>query len=242
MQIPPCPSHNQGDLANRVIDAKRVGMLIDGAQSYANSLGASEHGAGGGVGAGGTVDIEQAADALLDLLLSAETTPLQELAFEQLAVVLSASSRRTWADLRARSGSLSAFSSAQTSEETEMIDSSEEAARPAEAVRPAEAPRSLLGTLVDPFGLFRGSPLVENRESDEAALAAAAKLSEIGLSLLPSREAQETSTAEAIEIAQMLVGKVWERRDNIPAASRLFTVKLLDQLMFRLERKKGGAF
>ena len=40
----------------------------------------------------------------------------------------------------------------------------------------------------------------------------------------------------------MLVGKVWERRDNIPAASRLFTVKLLDQLMFRLERKKGGAF
>jgi len=179
----------------------------------------------------GVVDMEQAADALLELLLSPEVTPLQELAFEQLALVISAASRRTWAELRSRSGSVGGSVGALPAGNAQ----DGEAETPPS---PERAPRSYLGTLVDPLGLFRGSALVENRASDDAALAAAAKLSEIATSLLPNGEQRQISAAEANEIAQMLIRKVWERRDNIPAASRLFALKLLDQLQLRLSQPR----
>ena len=81
------------DARRRVIDADRVGSLVDGVRRYSSSV--------DGGGAAG-VDAERVADAVLDLL--AQDTPAATLATEQLALVLAAASRQLLADARARSG------------------------------------------------------------------------------------------------------------------------------------------
>jgi aarF domain-containing kinase len=243
------------DKATRVLDAERVGTLVDGAKRYTSSLtqegksaaGADATGApklaaategmplatSSGAGSvvptaaaapslGAATNLEDAADAILDLLLSREASPLQEIAIEQSALLLGAFSRERFAQLRKLSGT------------------------------PTLAPgigRSRLGLLLDPLGLFRNSPLVENDERDRQALAAAAKLAELADELLPSGlnvggagggDASVSSllSDEALrELAQKLVSKLFRRRDDLQLVTRRFTAKLFDQTAERVQRR-----
>ena len=49
--------------------------------------------------------MEEAVDTVLDLLLSREETPVQQIALEQIARITGAAGREQWAELRKRSGS-----------------------------------------------------------------------------------------------------------------------------------------
>jgi len=86
------------------------------------------------------------------VLTSQPPTPLSDLVTEQLVLVLAAGTRDIFARVRERSGRL-----------------------PGPGGAEGEG-RSVLGTVLDPLGVFRGSPLVQNDERDRAALAAAAEL------------------------------------------------------------------
>jgi hypothetical protein len=101
--------------------------------------------------------------------------------------------------------------------------------------------RSLLGLVVDPFGLFRGSRMVENNERDHKALEAAGRLVEVAASMVGSVPAngltpdgRNAANAEATALARALVSKAWERRQSIPAIGRLFLLEALDQTYHRL--------
>ena len=236
------------DVSARVLDAGRVETLVEGARRYAASTvtptaeaeagsaptadarsasvmvgGADGAMAGGGGGDGAATtppvhlsvagfDVDAASDAIFDLLLTKEPSPLQEIVLEQLALVIGATSRELFAELRARSGTSSSTG------------------------------RSRLGRLVDPLGLFRGSPLVEADERDRQALQAAAKLAQIASEVLPAtgtNGASEPSAAalsneQLRQLAQLLARKVWVRRQELGATSRRLTSVLLDQTAQRV--------
>ena len=122
------------DRASRVLDADRVATLVDGAKRYAaaadlltttststataaststttssgvtsaTDAASSSPAEAPGQGSSAGRRAERAADALLDFL--SEDTPASQLALEQLVLILGASSRRLWSDLRAQSGQL----------------------------------------------------------------------------------------------------------------------------------------
>ncbi|KAH8063587.1 hypothetical protein JL722_2768 [Aureococcus anophagefferens] len=123
------------DARARVLDADRVGSLLDGARRYAST------------------------DVAVALALGART-------------------RRLWADARRRSGG-------------------------------AGGDRSVLGSLVDPLGLFRGSKLVTEDDRDAAALDAAAKLAALASELLGDGGGDP---ADQRALASALASRLWARR------------------------------
>ena len=195
-------------MQGRVIDAGRVGTLLDGVRRYAASADLNSAGEAatigsivptGGVSAEGRV--ERAADALLDLLK--EDTPASKIVTEQLVLVLGAQSRTLWADLRDRSGQLG-------------------------------EQRSLLGTLVDPLGVFRNSPLINADDRDRAALEAATKLVDLADEILKESLLAESEPLGTNELVQALAAKAWERRADLQVVSRRIAVEALDQAANRL--------
>jgi len=205
----------KADLTTRVLDVDRVQTLLDGAKRYASAvapLGADDPASGAAVSPapGPSLSVEEVADVLLDVLLAPESTPLQDVVLEQLALVLAAGGRETFALVRTQSGRLGA------------VDETDE----------GERPRSVLGSLIDPLGIFRNSVLVQNDDRDEAALSASRKLVEVAAELYPG------VTVEPQEVVPVLVRKVWERRENIPVATRRLVSKVLEQTMQRLARPR----
>jgi len=184
------------ELESRVLNAARVQTLLDGAKRYKDALSPSQQ---------SEAELEAAAEALLDVLLAATPTPLQELIVEQLALLIGAGSRDVWATLRSASGSLG------------------------QPLGGADKPRSRLGAIVDPLGLFRDSALVRKDERDEAALEAARTLAEVARELLP-----DTSSVDPQQLAATLSRKLWARRDGLGALSRSLVAKLLEQTSLRL--------
>ena len=227
---------------DRVIDAGRVETLLDGARRYATTAAVPGSGADGdgdgaaGAAAGGAFDAEAAAEALLDVLTSQPPTPLSDLVTEQLVLVLAAGTRDIFARVRERSGRL-----------------------PGPGGAEGEG-RSVLGTVLDPLGVFRGSPLVQNDERDRAALAAAAELAAIGNNLLGAGSAPElaaggggvtgslisgsaaasspVSAPEAQKLATALTRKAFARRDELPLLFRRLAAEALDQTAARLARPR----
>ena len=169
-------------------------------------------GLGVSAGDGGSgLDLEAAVDTVVELLLAREASPVQTIAIEQLAKLTGALGRERWAALRKQSGS------------------------PTLAARE----RSRLGALVDPLGLFRGSPLVENDERDREALSAATKLAELASELLGNAGADDgapplLSQEELRRFNTLLLRKTWERRDDLQVVTRRFAAKLLDDTAQRL--------
>jgi len=124
--------------ADRLLNYNRVEDLVEGFAEYSSSA------SGALLSTNESLSrrqlIENQADQILDLLLlEEEETPLQTIFFEQLAKIISSSSRSIWSVLRRRSGTL-------------------------------PSGRTVLGTIVDPLGLWRTSPLVRVNELDEKTI------------------------------------------------------------------------
>lgn len=195
------PDKNKED---RIIDYDRVEQLVSGFGDYTTSASGELQ----GKNTTRAEVIEGLADQVLDLLASEEETPLQGIFIEQLAKIITSSSRTVWSDLRERSGTLSNG-------------------------------RTVLGTLVDPLGVFRTSPVVRANQLDERTVETTRNL----LNLLttttssgPSAlDASTLTNTEVVEISSIIVRKLWEKRSGVVATSNRLAMQLLQLTANRLE-------
>jgi hypothetical protein len=194
------PSKN--DIKSRFVDYERVEQLISGFGDYTTSA----SGAQIGQDKTRTEVIDELADQVLDLLATEEETPLQNIVIEQLAKIISSSSRSVWADLRERSGTL-------------------------------PSGRSVLGSLVDPLGLFRTSPVVRMNELDERTIESTRNI----ITMLGEQDGNnpidisDFSSSEIQELTVSLVRKVWAKRTGIMKTGSRFTTMLLQLTADKLE-------
>lgn len=192
---------------DRIIDYDRVEQLVSGFGEYTTSA------SGELLGKDTTraEAVENLATQVLDLLATEEETPLQRIFTEQLAKIITASTRSAWSDIRERSGVL-------------------------------PSGRSVLGSLVDPLGVFRTSPIVKVNELDERTVETTRNL----IQLLTTNNAgsdsgvdiSSLSNTEIIEISSIVARKLFERRSGLAKASNRLAMQLLQLTADRLE--KGG--
>jgi len=195
----------------RIIDYDRVEQLITGFGDYSTSA------SGELLGKESMEKVrlfERSADQILDLLLTEEETPLQAIFLEQLAKIMTSTSKSIWEQLRESSGKL-------------------------------PSGRTVLGTLVDPLGFWRTSPVVKMDELDEKTITTTRNLLE-----LLSNQADEKSNnrplfdvssltnEEVVDLSSILVRKVWERRMGVFETSRRFGKVLIELTADKLE--SGG--
>lgn len=198
------PDKNDED---RIIDYERVEQIVSGFGDYTTSA------SGELLGKNSTrADaVESVATQVLDLLATEEETPLQEIFIEQLAKIITSTTRSAWSQVRERSGVL-------------------------------PSGRSVLGTLVDPLGVFRTSPIVRVNELDERTVETTRNL----IKLLTASASTSSSTvdvstlsnAEIIEISSIVARKLFERRSGVVKTSNRLAMQLLQLTADRLE--KGG--
>merc|ERR1712087_39151 len=100
-----------------------------------------------------------------------------------------------------------------------------------------DKPRSRLGALVDPLGLFRDSALVRKDDRDEAALEAARTLAAVARELLPT----DSSSIDPQQLASLLSRKLWARRNGLGAVSRSLVAKVLEQTSLRLNSARSAS-
>jgi hypothetical protein len=196
----------KGNLETRIVDYKRVEQLVTGFGNYTTS---SSGGLLGKKGMSRREQLEDAADKVFGIVLSEEETPFQEILIEQLAKIVTASSRSVWTEVRERSG---------------MLPSG----------------RTVLGTIVDPLGLFRTSPLVRMNELDQKTVETTRKL----ISLLQNQvsadnellDLSKLEREEVIELSSILVRKVWDKRMGLLKTGNRFATKLLQLTADKLDR------
>ena len=103
--------------------------------------------------------------------------------------------------------------------------------------------RTVLGTLVDPLGLFRRSALIQNDERDRAARRAPARVASLASALLSSGGGSDGgSVLEGVDqqqLARALIAKAFERRDELLNVSRRVAAEALDQASERLTATAG---
>ena len=92
--------------------------------------------------------------------------------------------------------------------------------------------RTLLGTLIDPLGLWRTSPLVRMNKMDATTIETTQKLiilmkSQIQQSDNPMLDLGSLSREEATELSTLLGRKVWERRSCVIKISNRLATQLL---------------
>jgi hypothetical protein len=100
--------------------------------------------------------------------------------------------------------------------------------------------RTVLGTIVDPFGLFRTSPLVRMNELDQKTVETTQKL----ISLLQNQvsadnellDLSKLEREEIIELSSILVRKVWDKRMGLIKTGNRFATKLLQLTADKLDR------
>ena len=106
--------------------------------------------------------------------------------------------------------------------------------------------RTLLGTIIDPLGIFSTSSLVEVDESDERVLEAAGKLTEIlrsangGNNKLAGNAnmLQNITPADARKLAASVSNRLWEKRSELTVLTGHLAYVMLRQTARRLEKPK----
>ncbi|KAL3783955.1 hypothetical protein ACHAW5_010469 [Stephanodiscus triporus] len=192
---------------DRIIDYDRVEQLVTGFGEYTTSASGELL----GKNATRAEIIEGVATQVLDLLVTEEETPLQKIFVEQLAKIISSTTRSAWSQIRERSGIL-------------------------------PSGRTVLGTLVDPLGVFKNSPIVRVDELDERTVETTRNL----IQLLSSTGSRSESTVdlttlsrgEITEITSIVAQKLFERRSGVAKTSNRLVTQLLQLTADRLE--KGG--
>jgi len=102
--------------------------------------------------------------------------------------------------------------------------------------------RSVLGTIVDPLGLFRTSPIVRMNGLDEKTVETTRNLVALFQDNLEQSNSNESfdasslSRQELIELSTTLVNKVWTRRSGILKTSSRLANQLLKLTADKLER------
>jgi hypothetical protein len=188
--------------ADRIIDFDRVEQLVSGFGDYTTSASGELL----GKNTTRTQAIDNVATQILDLLATEEETPLQQIFIEQLAKIISSSSRSVWSQLRERSGKL-------------------------------PSGRTLLGSLVDPLGIFRTSPVVLPNELDERTVETTRNLIRLLSDTNTSPiDVSSLTNSEIVEISSVVVGKLWQRRAGVwKTGNRLFS-QLLELTANKLEK------
>jgi hypothetical protein len=198
---------DKSKIDTRFVDYKRIEQLVTGFGNYTTSASGALLGR---ENASRIELLEGAADQVLDLVFTEEETPLQEIFLEQLAKIITSSSRSIWTGLRDQSGTL-------------------------------PSGRTVLGTIVDPFGLFRTSPLVRMNAIDESTVETTRKLialmqNQIQASGDPTYDLSNLSREESLDLSSILVRKVWARRMGVFQTGNRFARNLLTLTADKLER------
>jgi hypothetical protein len=98
--------------------------------------------------------------------------------------------------------------------------------------------RTVLGTLVDPLGIFRTSPVVRANQLDERTVETTRNLINLLTTTNSGPSALDPSTltnAEVVEISSIIVRKLWEKRSGVLATSNRLATQLLQLTANRLE-------
>ena len=100
--------------------------------------------------------------------------------------------------------------------------------------------RSLLGSIVDPLGLFSTSPLVNTCETDDKTVETTRKLISLVRNQLSASnggmvDISNLQQDEVIELSSILARKVWDRRVSLLKTGNRFATKLLQLTAGRLE-------
>lgn len=195
----------KSDLKGRIVEYDRVEQLVTGFGNFTTSASGALLGK---EGLSRTQVLEEAADQVLDVVLTDEETPLQEILLEQLAKLASASSRSLWTQARKNSGTL-------------------------------PSGRTVLGTIVDPLGLFESSPLVNSCDQDQKTVETTRKL----IALLSSQtnnsngmvDLSDLRNDEVVELSAILGRKIWDRRVALLRTGSRFATKFLEVTADRLD-------
>jgi len=99
--------------------------------------------------------------------------------------------------------------------------------------------RSVLGTIVDPLGFWRTSPLVRVSDLDQKTIETTRSL----IALLdeqnkksPVSDTPDLSNEEVIEISRLLVGKIWDKRSGVIKTGGKLAGALLQLTADKLEK------
>jgi hypothetical protein len=212
------------DKMTRLVQTKRIEQLVSGYGQFAatSSSGAlSTTTNNDGAQTLTKVEIlDKTADQVLDLVLTEENSPVQEILIEQLVKIVTANARYLWTEARLQSGVL-------------------------------PNGRSLLGTVVDPFGIFSQSPLVNVDAMDERTVQVTQELIDIfgklqkqqqqqphGATTKPfmALDLQSLDRQELMEISSILTKKLFERRRQLLQSSNRLLKTLLDLTAARLQQ------
>lgn len=98
--------------------------------------------------------------------------------------------------------------------------------------------RTILGTLVDPLGLWRTSPLVRMSAADDVIVDTTTKLIAFSRqqSIVSTFDLSTIDRQEAVELASILTSKVWRRRSALMKTSNRFITQLLKLTADRLAK------
>lgn len=98
--------------------------------------------------------------------------------------------------------------------------------------------RTVLGTIVDPLGVFRTSPILRANDLDERTVETTRNL----ISLLqrqaseaPALDAATLSNAEVVEVTSIVTRKLWQRRGGVVKTGNRLAMELLRLTADRLE-------
>mmetsp|Transcript_19991 Transcript_19991/g.37608 ORF Transcript_19991/g.37608 Transcript_19991/m.37608 type:complete len:923 (-) Transcript_19991:103-2871(-) len=189
---------------DRIIDYDRVEQLVSGFGDYTTSASGELL----GQNSSRTDAVESVATQVLDLLATEEETPLQKIFIEQLAKIITSSTRSAWSDIRERSGKL-------------------------------PSGRTVLGSIVDPLGIFRTSPIVRVNDLDERTVETTRNLIQLITSNSPSNvDIPSLTNTEIVEISSIIAQKLFERRSGVVQTGNRLAMQLLQLTADRLD--KGG--
>jgi hypothetical protein len=201
---------DKSDLEGRIVDYKRVEQLVTGFGNYTTSASGALLGK---EGLNRTQLLDSAADQVLDLIFTKEEMPLQSILLEQLAKIVSSTSRSVWTQLRERSGTLPSSRTV------------------------------LGTLLIDPIGLFRTSPPVKMNEMDTQTVETTRKLIALAQKQLRETGGDSSlfdlstmSRDEAAELASILARRVWMKRSGVAKTTRRFAREMLKITAHKLEK------
>lgn len=98
--------------------------------------------------------------------------------------------------------------------------------------------RSILGTIIDPLGIWRTSTIVSMTQSDTKIIQATRNIIQLideSTHITSSTDFSSISNEEALDLSSILVRKIWRRRRDVLGTSRRVATKMIEITANRLE-------